>query len=144
MKSRSALFGIRCEDKYYQLEEMEDKETCTTEVFLKADRTIGFGESDGPLWATAVGVWNVEPGTDNYSMSITRVYASGQPNTDMGEFDFEVSRIFAGEMTMVGESVGITGVTYAKQAMGEENQEVGYYNMIDGTDERNKINALKD
>lgn len=34
--------------EYYQLEEMEDKDTCTTELFLRADGGIDFGDTDGP------------------------------------------------------------------------------------------------
>jgi hypothetical protein len=34
--------------EYYQLEEMEDKDTCTTELFLRADGGIEFGDTDGP------------------------------------------------------------------------------------------------
>lgn len=123
---------------------MEDKDNCTTELFLKEDRTIEFGDTDGPMWKEAVGVWQVVPGTDDFSMRISRTFSSGQPNTDMGEFMFEVSRTYAGEMTMVGESVGITGVAYAKKPMGEEmEQEVGYFNMIDGTVEREKFGKVQ-
>lgn len=40
------LNGIRCENKYYQLEELEDKESCTTELFLTANGQVEFGETD--------------------------------------------------------------------------------------------------
>lgn len=59
----TALQGIRCENKYYQLEEMEDKENCTTELFLTANGQVEFGETDGPVWADAIGTWQVMPGT---------------------------------------------------------------------------------
>jgi hypothetical protein len=49
------LYRIRCENKYYQLEEMEDRENCTTELFLKEDGQVLIGETDGPLWTEAVG-----------------------------------------------------------------------------------------
>jgi hypothetical protein len=54
-RRKTVLYRIRCENKYYQLEEMEDRETCTTELFLKEDGQILIGETDGPLWTEAVG-----------------------------------------------------------------------------------------
>ena len=40
-------------------------------------------------------------------------------------------------MTNVGESVGITGVMHTQDSPdAEDNVEVGFFNMIDGTDER--------
>ena len=51
----TVLYRIRCENKYYQLEEMEDRENCTTELFLKEDGQVLIGETDGPLWTEAIG-----------------------------------------------------------------------------------------
>eukprot|EP00522_Entomoneis_paludosa_P009418 CAMPEP_0172441968 /NCGR_PEP_ID=MMETSP1065-20121228/2464_1 /TAXON_ID=265537 /ORGANISM="Amphiprora paludosa, Strain CCMP125" /LENGTH=349 /DNA_ID=CAMNT_0013191607 /DNA_START=45 /DNA_END=1094 /DNA_ORIENTATION=- len=131
----TSLPAIRCEDKFYQLEEREDKECITTELFLLPNRVIDFGETDGPMPIATSGTWDVQPGTDNYSMLITRKFASGKEGTDMGEFEFETVREFKGEMTMVGESVAITGVMISKDdLLGDE--EVGFFNMIDGTKER--------
>jgi len=127
----SQLHGIRCEDKYYQLEEMEDKQTCTTELFLKADRTVIFGNTDGPQYLVASGSWEVEPNTNNFKMTLTRRFSTGQSNTDMGEFNFDVTRTFQGELTMVGDSVGVVGGTNT-----QADQDVGYFNMIDTTGER--------
>lgn len=118
---------------------MEDKETCTTELFLNTDRTITFGESNGPLAAASVGEWQVKTGTNDFTMKIVRSFNSGQSNTDMGEFNFEVTRTYVGDMTMVGACVGITGVTFSAAPFGEEKQEVGYFNMIDSSDERAKM-----
>mmetsp|Transcript_5905 Transcript_5905/g.7460 ORF Transcript_5905/g.7460 Transcript_5905/m.7460 type:complete len:202 (-) Transcript_5905:304-909(-) len=135
--SSTSLFGIRCEDKTYQLEEMEDKDTCTTEVLLRADRNIQFGDTDGPIPADVIGKWEVDEGTDNYRMAIRRKFVTGQDNTDMGEFTFEVEKLYVGEMTMVGESVAITGKIMAKDEFNPAiEREVGYFNMIDGTDDR--------
>lgn len=39
-------------------------------------------------------------------------------------------------MTNVGESVGVTGVMSATDVMDSTEREVGYFNMIDATDER--------
>ena len=133
--TETLLFGIRCEEKYYQLEEMEDKENCTTELYLKTDRTVEFGDTDGPRWTAAVGHWQVTPNTNDFTMEVTRSYHTGQDNSDMGEFAYEVKRVFRGEMTNVGASVGITGTAHAVEN-GVDQQEVGFFNMIDATDER--------
>ena len=136
-RSTTSLYGIRCEDKTYQLEELEDRDTCTTEVFLKADRSIHFGDTDGPIPADALGKWQVEEGTNNFRMAIRRQFVTGQSNTDMGEFSFEVEKLYVGEMTMVGESVAITGKIKARDEFNPDlEKEVGYFNMIDGTDDR--------
>jgi hypothetical protein len=103
------LYGIRCEDKQYQLEEREDAECSTTELYLNADRSIRFGETDGPLPTLVTGTWHVAPATDDFSMTISRTFGSGREGTDMGEFSFTIVRDYVGEMTMVGESVAITG-----------------------------------
>ena len=68
---------------------MEDKDTSTTELFLKEDRSIEFGQTDGPIWDDITGSWEVAPGTNDFKMSITKTYSTGQENTDMGEFSFE-------------------------------------------------------
>ena len=108
--SASRLYGIRCENKYYQCEEMEDKETSTTELFLKEDGTVLLGKTDGPVWDEASGNWQVKPGTDEFTMTVAKKFGAGSKGRDMGEFTFTVMRTFEGEMTHVGESVAITGV----------------------------------
>jgi hypothetical protein len=130
------LFGIRCEEKFYQLEEMEDASTCTTELYLKLDHSIEFGQTDGPVYLDAFGEWNVKPGTDDYTMVIKRIYGTGSDGRDMGEFTYELSRTYVGEMTQVGESVAITGIAHTLGPRIAGNQEVGFFNMIDATDLR--------
>ena len=115
------VYGIRCEDKYYQLEEREDAECFATELFLKADRVIEFGETDGPLAKEQDGTWEVAPGTDTFAMTIRRKFAAGNEGSDMGEFDFEVIREYIGEMKMVGDAVSITGTMVNKdEVLGDE------------------------
>jgi hypothetical protein len=133
----SHLFGIRCENKYYQMEEMEDRETCTTELFLMEDGAVLLGDTDGPLWESATGYWQVRPGSDDFSMSICKTFKTGDENRDMGEFEFQVTRIFEGDMTMVGESVAVTGIMKNEQDGQPTKQvEVGFFNMIDATEIR--------
>ena len=122
-------------DRYFQLEESEDKETCTSEVFLNADGTVFVGESDGPLATRAAGTWQQENGS--FIMNLSRTFPAGQPErmfTDMGEFDFTVERIFeAGEITTVGASMAISGAIYdVDDAFGD--RKLGFFNMIDTTD----------
>mmetsp|Transcript_39107 Transcript_39107/g.44595 ORF Transcript_39107/g.44595 Transcript_39107/m.44595 type:complete len:184 (+) Transcript_39107:79-630(+) len=139
----SKLFGIRCEDKYYQLEEMEDKESSTTEIFLKQDRTVIVGQTTGPKFLAASGSWEIAAGTNNFKMTLSKRFGTGQSKNDMGEFNFDVKRTYSGEVKLVGESVGITGEMQAQEssmAFGNE-VEVGYFNMIDGTDERANMGA---
>jgi hypothetical protein len=112
---------------------MEDKDNATTELFLKIDGTVEFGDTDGPRWISARGEWSVAPNTDDFTMKITRHFRAGVDNTDMGEFEYELERIYVGDMTMVGACVAITGVMRIPE-MSE--REVGFFNMIDATNVR--------
>ena len=47
-----------------------------------------------------------------------------------------VTKTYTGDMTNVGESVAITGVMATSDTASGIEQEVGYFNMIDATDER--------
>ena len=130
------MYRIRCENKYYQLEELEDADNCTTELFLKADGTVDIGETDGPLFTKAVGNWEIKE--NDFAMTITKTFVSGNEKNDMGEFSFDVERVFTGEMTVVGGTeVAINGKIYAEDIITEKHEkEVGFFNMIDGTDLR--------
>jgi hypothetical protein len=59
--------------EYYQLEEMEDRDTCTTELFLRADGVIEFGDTDGPKYLAAAGTWSVPAGTNDYNSKCFRM-----------------------------------------------------------------------
>ena len=122
------------------MEELEDKDTCTTELFLNANRTIDFGESDGPLWIAATGTWSVAPGTNDFGMEISRTFETGSSGRQMGEFTYDLVRRYEGELSMVGASVAIGGLVYAKKNLGtaDSGEEIpaGYFNMIDATAER--------
>ena len=57
----------------------------------------------------------------------------------MGEFTYTVERRFSGEITLVGESIAISGAVYVK--ISDDDDEIneitaGYFNMIDATAER--------
>jgi hypothetical protein len=133
------LWEIRCEDKYYQLEELEDADHCTTELFLQADGVVSVGQTDGPAYLSAIGTWEVQPNTDDFRMVITRAYKAGSKGRDMGEFDYQIPRTFLGEITAVGESVAVNGVIHAEANVdfGADSESApGYFNMIDATDVR--------
>lgn len=76
-------------------------------------------------------------------MVITRKFTTGVSGTDMGEFEFDLTKNYVGDMTMVGESVGITGKMSTTDTAGDMEKEVGYFNMIDATEEREKKGATR-
>lgn len=136
----TVMYRIRCENKYYQLEELEDADNCTTELFLKEDGTVDIMGTDGPLFSKAVGNWEMQE--NQFAMTITKSFVTGANNksdpTGMGEFSFDVERVFEGEMTVVGGTeVAINGKIFAEDIVTSEmEKEVGFFNMIDGTDLR--------
>lgn len=135
-KPLTVMYRIRCENKYYQLEELEDADNCTTELFLKEDGTVDVGETDGPLFTKAVGKWEIKENA--FAMSITKTFSTGNEKNDMGEFTFDVERVFEGDMTVVGGTeVAINGKIFAEDIITEKmEKEVGFFNMIDGTEQR--------
>lgn len=136
----TVMYRIRCENKYYQLEELEDSDNCTTELFLKEDGTVDILETDGPIFDKAEGNWEVED--NHFVMSITKTFVTGTDNkkdpTGMGEFKFQVERLFEGDLTVVGGTeVAINGKIFADDIITEKfDKEVGFFNMIDGTEVR--------
>ena len=120
--------------KYFQLEEMEDKDSCVTEIYLASDKTISFGETDGPSPLTATGSWEI---TDdgNLKMTINRSFSAGQPethSTDMGEFNFKVERNYIGQVEKIGELVGFSGSIH--QVVDQGDAQVGFFEMVDTTE----------
>jgi hypothetical protein len=69
-------------------------------------------------------------------MTIIRKFSTGRKKSDMGEFDYEIGRVYKGEMIEVGDAVGITGTMNSLPDPVFGQQEVGFFNMIDGTDIR--------
>lgn len=124
-------------DKYFQLEELEDKETATTEVFLESDNTVNVGETDGPRSVSSTGTWSLSD-KNVMEMILTRTFEGGKKEskfTDMGEFSFEVVRSFTGDLSPVGGLAAFAGSIHSVDDAGVD-LEVGYFNMIDTTDER--------
>lgn len=95
-------------NKHFQLEELEDAEACTTDVFLNTDNTITIGETNGPLFLSGSGTWSSSIEEDDktfFEMIMRRRYQTGKEGTqttDIGEFEYDVERTFRGELTVVG------------------------------------------
>lgn len=135
--TRLASAALDLESKFFQLEELEDKEDCTTEVFLAKDKTVEVGETDGPIALSASGTWSISD-EGEFRMTIKRKFNAGMKEstfTDMGEFDFEVERLYVGSTTLVGELAAVNGAMLSPDdTFGD--MEVGFFNMLDTTDER--------
>lgn len=93
--------------KFFQLEEKEDKDSCTTELFLAKDGTVTLAETDGPLPVRATGVWSQQG--NEFRMKIKRTFNGGQPGRDVGEFLFDVERGFTGFLEIVGGLTCVDG-----------------------------------
>lgn len=118
---------------------MEDKESCTTEIFFNNDNTVQVGESDGPLCKAASGTYETSP-DGRFKMVLKRTFEAGrdqQDATDVGYFEFEVERTLLGEFAKVGNEDGISGTMHHYDDIGID-QEVGYFTMIETTTERLK------
>jgi hypothetical protein len=136
-RSSSALLLANAANKYFQLEEAEDKETSTTELFLKEDNSVTVGQSDGPLPLDASGSWSTKE-DGSFRMTITRIFQAGKKETtftDMGEFTFKVERLFTGEISTVGACIAMTGSMHDQDELFGD-RAVGFFNMIDTTDEK--------
>jgi len=128
-------------NKYFQFEEMEDNESCTTEIYLNDDGSVDVSmtETDGPLPKATFGTWKVleEGGEDDdspppFEMLIGRTFGTG---IGMGEDagSFTVERTFRGYVTMVGDAVAISGSMHILDDV-KGDIDVGYFSMIDTTD----------
>jgi hypothetical protein len=159
--------------KFYNLEEMEDAEKCTTEVFLSKDGTISLSPTatDGPPPLSASGTWTTNalqqlPYQDaitnsdgsTFRMVITRTFGTlddseemgftsskssnnnnsgtnGKKDLAMGDFTFDVTRIYTGNIQKVGDLLEVEGIVHISDGFFGD-MEVGYFGMIDTTDAR--------
>ena len=102
---------------HFQLEELEDAETSTSEVMLNDDLTVSLGETDGPRYIASEGSWTEsyigEEQEENFqrcfTMKLTRTFVFGDDNqshnTNIGEFQYSVERTYTGEVFLVGGAV---------------------------------------
>jgi hypothetical protein len=140
MQLNSMIDDVSIGQRFYQLEEMEDKETEITEVFLNADGSVTLGETDGPVFSRGSGTWSQSLSrapSPSFRMTLIREFDAGKEKgtpTDMGPFSFAVERTYTGDLTTVGGKTALSGVIH--QIDGGGDREVGYFNMIDTTTER--------
>lgn len=111
-------------ERFFQLEELEDKESATTELHLNWDNTVSLGATDGPRFLKGSGTWKYNPDTLTVEVILSRTYAAGKHpsyTTDMGEFDFTVDRVLTGAVEWTGNKVNVAGsIHYMDQARGDE------------------------
>jgi hypothetical protein len=124
--------NINLAGRYFQIEEMEDSETRTTGMVLEQNGTITTLISDIPCFKEAFGTWEqTEDG--QLQMNMARTFKAGTKKvleTDMGEFEFVMERMYTAELIYVGESVGADGVIHLlHEKWGDE--KVGFFSMID-------------
>mmetsp|Transcript_24890 Transcript_24890/g.34785 ORF Transcript_24890/g.34785 Transcript_24890/m.34785 type:complete len:181 (-) Transcript_24890:181-723(-) len=140
LNSKTALNNdVGIGSKFFQLQELEDADTCETEIFFHQDGTLDCLETDGPPTVKAQGTWE-EIGDDGIKFVLVRTYEAGNEktfDTDMGEFTFDVTRSFTGTMGKVGSLTSVGGkITDVDGITGDS--EVGYFEMIDTTEDRLK------
>lgn len=80
-KASSALLAASRADissREFQLEELEDKEECVSEVKLNDDGTVTLGSTSGPAFSGYVGDWHLlETASESdmpFRMRLTRTY----------------------------------------------------------------------
>jgi hypothetical protein len=124
----------------FQLEEMEDRDTCSTELTLQRDYTVTLGDTDGPLFCQSSGTWSLSTADDStqlFDMSLTRKFEAGHEAralTDLGEFTFAVDRAYLGSVTRVGDRLAVSGTVHCLDDFFGDKQ-VGFFNMIDNREE---------
>lgn len=138
--SASVLAG-----KEFQLEEREDKDSENTLVFLNVDGSVTLHETDGPQFTASSGTWMIVDDEANpFRLRLDRTFTGGLDRvnpTDIGEFDYTVSREFWGSVqVLAGDIAVIEGVIHlmdGKDSSTIANHEVGYFAMLDSTSKTN-------
>mmetsp|Transcript_3151 Transcript_3151/g.7006 ORF Transcript_3151/g.7006 Transcript_3151/m.7006 type:complete len:197 (+) Transcript_3151:109-699(+) len=119
----------------FQIEELEDREGCETELWLNEDGTVTIGATNGPSVKDYVGNWELIE--TSFRMRLTRSYGAGSSSTGancIGEFTYDITREFWGTLEMIGTSMSISGKTHANTEFSSDNfieSEVGFFSMID-------------
>jgi len=144
--TKTSLSASLANSKYFQLEEMEDQECCTTEVYLADDGSVRVSttQTDGPPPSSASGTWEEREGSSSgdtegeesspFRMMIARTFGTGVGiGADSGSFTVE--RTFRGSLAKVGDAVSITGSMHILDDIRGE-IDVGFFSMIDTTDAR--------
>ena len=135
------LSAWRLIGKYFQIEEMEDRDACTTEVILNPDHTVTPLETNGPIHKEASGTWTLDSLSGEFVMTLSRTYEAGYSSkvpTSVGVFAFTTVRKFVGRLYNIGVKQGISGNIFdisdgAADDASQEPRNVGYFEMIDST-----------
>jgi len=132
--------------KEFQLEELEDKEECETELWLNEDGSVTLGATNGPPVKDYVGDWHLLETAGEadrpFRLRLTREYESNTSGTNnLGDVKYSIKREFWGNIDHAGESLTITGKTHGNFNPDSGNayideaslleSEVGYFAMID-------------
>ncbi len=139
--------------RFFNLEEMEDKETCRSNIrWNEGAGLVDLISTDGPVFLPeSNGVYDLEE-DGQFTMVLTRCYSSSphssgaEPSvsplcTDIGEFTYDHVRIFKGSATSIASGViGIEGKLFAKfRDEGDIHEDnlipVGFFSMVDTTND---------
>jgi len=110
---------------------MEDQDTCTTELTLNPDLSVTVHETNGPRYIEASGSWKKDD-SGVFQLELKRTYETGTEGraSDMGPFTYSTIRVFQGQMSKIGDKVGVEGKIL--DGMNAE-KNVGFFDMIDTT-----------
>lgn len=126
------------------MEEREDQDSEMTEIWLQADGTLKFGETDGPPAEKSWGVWTLRDsgGEKPFRMEVIRTYKTADDRTganQVGEFSYEVKREFWGDVKQIGDIVTVEGTMHGEDEAKNVDCEVGYFSLIDEAAEDVKV-----
>eukprot|EP00543_Licmophora_paradoxa_P001200 CAMPEP_0202450750 /NCGR_PEP_ID=MMETSP1360-20130828/9318_1 /ASSEMBLY_ACC=CAM_ASM_000848 /TAXON_ID=515479 /ORGANISM="Licmophora paradoxa, Strain CCMP2313" /LENGTH=164 /DNA_ID=CAMNT_0049069131 /DNA_START=80 /DNA_END=574 /DNA_ORIENTATION=+ len=121
---------------FFQLEELEDQDCATTEIFLNEDHTVSFGSTDGPLPTSSRGTW-IASDEGSFEMKLRRTFETGSEGRPMGEFQYEVERSYSGSQENVGAVTAVSGSIHSvDNSLGD--RRVGFFQLIDTGDSRSE------
>lgn len=119
------------------MEEMEDQDSETTEVYLNTDLSVDFAETNGPPYVQAAGSWKQDD-DGGFEMVLKRTFESGRESkdpTDVGPVLYSTFRTFIGNVGKVGAKVSVEGTIHDNDRKDGQDRSVGFFEMIDTTEE---------
>ena len=122
----------RISNRSYQLEEDEDSLSCTSAVYLYDDGTLSIGKTDGPAPERVQATWEYKEGDGELLLQIERFFEEdGTP--------FSVKRVLRGHLDDTRKNLEnlpvFAGAMYQHPADFSANSEVGWFAMIEATDD---------
>jgi hypothetical protein len=124
-------------ERCFQLESKEQGESICTEVTLNSDGSVTVGRSEGPLFSNSWGTWEQRGG--QFIMNLAYEFEGGSDSggTRVGKFGYVVERTYLGALAWVGAKLGTEGAILCGDEVLED-AKLGYFHMIDTTDELQK------